>query len=272
MVVSDPRISRRHAMIRRQDEGFWFFDLGSFNGSYVNGSRVTAARKLVPGDVVELIDHSFRFEQEGGLDESGRAPLGGSDTIAFVRSMPVIILVSDIQGFTSMSEKLSPDDLAQVIGGWYANVESILSRHGATVDKFIGDSVLAYWTAITPEARTAALRASRELLTVCESIQSTRAELFAQLELTFGVGVALNIGKVACGGFSQREFTLVGDPVNVTFRLESLTRTIGRSVLATSEFLKDWPEGAAWCDHSGMHFVKGREQAIEVWAATCFPD
>ncbi|MCB1076625.1 MAG: FHA domain-containing protein, partial [Verrucomicrobiae bacterium] len=71
VVIHDPRVSRRHAMIRRQDDGYWFFDLGSFNGSYLNGSRVTAARKLVPGDVLDFADNQFRFEQEGGAGYGG---------------------------------------------------------------------------------------------------------------------------------------------------------------------------------------------------------
>jgi len=269
VIVPDPRVSRRHAMIRWQDHGYWYFDLGSFNGTYLNGTRVTAARKLSHGDVLDLAGHQLRFEQDGGGDGSAEA-LGGA-TMAFVRSTPVIVLVSDIQGFTALSEKLTPDDLAQVIGGWYANCETILARHGATVDKFIGDCVLAYWTQIIPEARHAALRAAGELIGACHSIQAAREELFASIGHTFQSGVALNIGKVAYGGMSQGEFTLVGDPVNLTFRVESLTRHSGYPALVTSDFLKDWPEGYAFCENAGTHQVKGREQSVEIWGVRSFP-
>jgi phospholipid/cholesterol/gamma-HCH transport system permease protein len=64
-------------------------------------------------------------------------------TIADVRSRTVILLVSDIQGFTAISEKLTPDQLGPIIGSWYSRTESILNRHGANLDKFIGDCVLA---------------------------------------------------------------------------------------------------------------------------------
>lgn len=60
--VLDPRVSRRHAMIRRQDDGFWFFDLGSINGSYINDRRVTTSQLLASGDVIRIADHQFRFE------------------------------------------------------------------------------------------------------------------------------------------------------------------------------------------------------------------
>ena len=62
-----------------------------------------------------LPGHQLRFEQDGGVTGSADA-LGGA-TIAYVRSTPVIVLVSDIQGFTALSEELSPDDLAKVIDG-----------------------------------------------------------------------------------------------------------------------------------------------------------
>ena len=57
IIVEDPRVSRRHAMIRKQDGGFYLFDLGSFNGIYLNGSRVTAARQLRHGDTLSFADH-----------------------------------------------------------------------------------------------------------------------------------------------------------------------------------------------------------------------
>jgi adenylate cyclase len=274
VVIPDPRVSRRHAMIRRQDDGYWFFDLGSFNGSYLNGSRVTAARKLAPGDVLDFADNHYQFVQEGNALGEGENPEDefGSSTIALIRSTPVIILVSDVEGFTSLSERLPPDDLAQVIGGWYGSCEMILGSHGATVDKFIGDCVLAYWTQVTPETRLAALRAARELIAACESIQSSREEIFSEIGQSFRSGVALNVGKVAYGGMSQREFTLVGDPVNLTFRLESMTREMGHQVLVTGDFIRDWPQGRQYCDSLGVHQVKGRAQSVEVWQVREFPE
>lgn len=274
VVIPDPRVSRRHAMIRRQDDGYWFFDLGSFNGSYLNGSRVTAARKLNPGDILDFADNHYRFDQEGDAvgEAEGEADGFGSSTIALIRSTPVIILVSDVEGFTSLSEKLPPDDLAQVIGGWYGSCESILGRHGATVDKFIGDCVLAYWTQVTAETRTAALRSARELLEACAQIQAGHEEIFSSIGQHFRSGVALNVGKVAYGGMSQREFTLVGDPVNLTFRLEHITREMGHPVLVTGDFLRDWPQGRQFCESLGVRQVKGRAQPVEVWRVRDFPD
>ncbi|MEM6917218.1 MAG: adenylate/guanylate cyclase domain-containing protein, partial [Verrucomicrobiota bacterium] len=225
VAIPDPRVSRRHAMVRKQDGGFYLFDLGSFNGSYLNGSRITAAKQLKSGDIISLAEHEFQFTQDGGTTEENLEELGGS-TIALIRSTPVIILVSDIMGYTAMSEAIDADDLAQIIGSWYSDVESIISGAGGTVDKFIGDCVLAYWTKVDAESVTASLEGAAKLFQSCQRIHEQNAEIFEQIGRRFEIGLALHAGKVAYGGLSQGESTLVGDPVNLTFRLESLTREL----------------------------------------------
>ena len=270
--IDDQRVSRRHAMIRHQDDGYWFYDLGSFNGSLLNGTRVTTTLKLKDGDTLELADNAYRFEQEGGEAETQSEELLGSATIALIRSMKVIIIVSDIKGFTGLSENLPPDELARTIGQWYSYCDQILTGHGATVDKFIGDSVLAYWTSTGPDQRLAALKASRDLLESCNKIYQGHQEIFDEIHHDFSAGVALHMGEVACGGMSQSEFTLVGDTVNLTFRLEGMTRILNEAVLASSILFENWPEGDKYKKDLGPHKVKGRSKPIDVCVITSFPE
>lgn len=270
--IADPRVSRRHAMVRRQDGGFYLFDLGSFNGSYLNGSRVTAARQLTNGATVTFAGHEYVYEQEGDTLMSCDADTLGGSTIAMIRSTPVIILVSDIMGFTSLSEAIPPDDLAQIMGGWYSDCEDIISDAGATVDKFIGDCVLAYWTKVDEESLKSALSAAEKLLASSDRIQNEHPDVFAEAGRDFKIGVALHTGKVAYGGMSQGEFTLVGDPVNLTFRLETLTRSLKSPVLTTGDFMRALPDGRKYSKGLGVHKVKGRAQGVEVFAVTKFPE
>lgn len=272
VLLPDPRVSRRHAMIRKQDGGFYLFDLGSFNGSYLNGSRVTAARQLSSGDVLSFAEHEFTFEQTGkGMDEETFDNLGGS-TIALIRSTPVIILVSDVMGFTTLSEEIEADDLAQVIGGWYSDCERIISEEGGSVDKFIGDSVLAYWTRVDESTVMNAIRAARKLTESCKKTSQSRPEIFESLDREFEIGIALHTGKVAYGGMSQGEFTLVGDPVNLTFRLENLTRSLGEKILLSGDFARISGRIRPHTRNLGVHKVKGRAQGVEVVAMTSFPE
>jgi adenylate cyclase len=271
VAVQDPRVSRRHAMIRRQNDGFWFFDLGSINGSLINDRRVTTAQSLRPGDVIRIADRSFRFHGE----ESPGAADGGTSlaaqTIADVRSREVVLLVSDVQGFTALSERLAPDQLAPIIGSWYARTEAILERHGGTLDKFIGDCVLAYWLGTSVANRLSALRAAHAMRRACEDVQREHCGLLEPLGLGFRSGAAVHMGSVAYGAFSSREFTLLGDAVNLAFRLESLTRSLGGHVLVSSDLLVGWSDGQACCRSQGMHPVKGRDQSVEVFASERVP-
>ena len=271
IIVTDPRVSRRHAMIRKQDGGFYLFDLGSFNGSYLNGSRVTATRQLQHGDVLTFADHEFHYGERGEKSTPANLEDLGGSTIALIRSTPVVLLVSDIKGFTALSESIEADDLAQIIGSWYSDCERILTEAGATVDKFIGDCVLAYWTTVTPDSLAASLRAAEQLLASCDRIYRERPDVFEKINRHLEIGVALHTGKVAYGGMSQGECTLVGDPVNLTFRLESLTRELGKNVLLSGDFVRELPEVRACCKNHGVHRVKGRAKGVEVFSVNEFP-
>jgi len=271
IIIADSRVSRRHAMIRRQEGGFYLFDLGSFNGSYLNGSRVTAARQLRHGDVLSFADHEYQYGERGEKSTPTSLEESGGSTTALIRSTPVVLLVSDIKGFSELSESIEADDLAQVIGSWYSDCERILDEAGATVDKFIGDCVLAYWTTVNQDSLTASLRAAEQLLASCARIYQERPDIFEKIHRQFEIGVAIHTGKVAYGGMSQGEFTLVGDPVNLTFRLESLTRDLGRNVLLSGDFVRQWPEVRSCCKNHGVHRVKGRVQGVEVFSVNEFP-
>jgi adenylate cyclase len=270
--VPDLRVSRRHAMIRRQEDGFWFFDLGSVNGSLINGRRVTTSQMLASGDIIRIADHCFRFEGAGHQDKL----LGGTSiserTIADVRSRNVILLVSDIQGFTAISEKLAPDQLAPIIGSWYSQTEAILHHHGATLDKFIGDCVLGYWLDTSPASRLAALKAAHAMRVGCDEVQEKHRAVLEPLGLRFGSGAAVHMGPAAYGAFSPREFTLLGDAVNLAFRLESLTRVLDQRVLVSADLFAGWSAGLSCCRSLGEHAVKGRDRKVEVYALEHDPE
>ncbi len=134
-----------------------------------------------------------------------------------IRSTPVIILVSDIMGFTSLSE-------------------------------------------------------AKKLLASSERTQQAHPEIFAEVNREFKIGVALHTRKVAYGGMSQGEFTLVGDSVNLTFRLETLTRTLKKPVLESGDFMRELPNARTYGRGMGVHKVKGRAQGVEAHAITQFPE
>jgi adenylate cyclase len=260
----DNRISRQHAMIRVQgDDEYWFYDLGSINGSLINERRVVAGQLLKVGDVIRILDHAFEFESTS----TSVADTGERDSFAstqpMLRSLPVVILVSDVRGYTTLSERLPAAKLAQIIGGWYRECTRIIEGNGGIVDKFIGDAVLAYWTSDAPASRASAARVPAALSAACDKLAAEHAESLAGT--VFGCGYALHLGPVILGHIGTGAYTLVGDTVNVTFRLQSLTRTLNQTCLVTGEFIKDWPEVAAHCQNLGAHSVKGHAGPIDVY-------
>jgi adenylate cyclase len=264
--LPDNRVSRRHSMIRRQeDDEFWFYDLGSFNGSYINNERVTTTRQLEPGDVIRICDFEYRFE----LPHAG--PRLGNEA-QDMQVVPMIILVSDIKGFTRLSEVLPPDELAQAIGSWYSYCDQVLTEHGAAIDKFIGDAVLAYWTDVTPNARQWALSAARYLRESCSLIQEEMKWTFERYDVEFSSGVALHMGEVSWGQLGQGGLTMLGDAVNTTFRIQALTRQLGSDILVSSDLLKGWKEGLKHVRSLGTHLLKGKENPVGIYAVESAPE
>ena len=271
IAIADPRVSRRHALIRRQNDGFWFFDLGSSNGSLLNGRRVTTAQRLKDGDLIQIGNHQLRF-QGGVPDGEAFDATHGDRTLVEVQARDAILLVSDIQGFTALSEKLAPEQLAPIIGTWYAETELALETHGANLDKFIGDCVLAYWLDTSPASRLAAVKTAVAMRQVCHRVNQTHQATLATLGLSFQTGAALHLGPTAYGAMSASEFTLLGDAVNLAFRLESLTRDLEKDILVSAEFLHTWEEGHSLCESCGPKEVKGRAEHVEVYSLERSPD
>ena len=264
--LPDNRVSRRHAMIRRQEEGqYWFYDLGSFNGSYVNGERVTTVRQLEGGDLIRICDFEYSFDLEIPGEEDAKA-------LTDMQVVPMIILVSDIKGFTRLSEVIPHDELAQAIGSWYGYCDQILTEHGAAIDKFIGDAVLAYWTDTSINARKWALSAAHYLRESCDLIQGEMKGTFDRCGMNFTSGVALHLGEVSWGQLGQGGLTMLGDAVNTTFRIQALTRSLGSDVLVSSDFLKGWKDGGRHCRSLGSHELRGRQAKVDLHAVESAPE
>lgn len=272
LVLDDAKISRKHAMVRWQDNAYWLFDLGSSNGSYLNGRRIQATTRLAHSDVIRLGPFEFGFVSSDG-DRPGDGWSNEPDfsaTIADISTRPVLMFVSDIKGFTELSEKISPDSLARAIGSWYRECQQVLEGHGASIDKFIGDCVLAYWMDVSLESRTAAIHAAQSLLEVTRKIIREQ-KLAGEHDIDLEIGIGIHLGEVAHGSMSQGAFTLLGDAVNTTFRLESLTRKLDRDIVVSSDFLSGWSEGTANCEALGSHDVKGKESQLSVFSADSWP-
>jgi len=146
--------------------------------------------------------------------QEGEVQLGGA-------KRPVVVFFSDIRGFTSMSEMMLPDDIARLLTEYFTEMVEIVFKHGGTLDKFMGDAIMALWGAPIAHEDDA----DRAILAAME-MQEVLGELNAKWEQEgrqrVNIGIGINFGEVFAGniGSQQRlEYTVIGDAVNVASRL-----------------------------------------------------
>ncbi|MBV8202904.1 MAG: FHA domain-containing protein [Acidobacteria bacterium] len=188
----------------------------------------------------------------------GEVQLGGA-------KREVVVLFSDIRGFTPLSEQMSPDEIASLLTEYFSEMVAVVFEHGGTLDKFIGDAVMALWGA--PLARgDDADRAVQAAIAMQHRIDWLNAEWSRQGRRTIAVGIGLNAGEVFAGniGSAQRlEYTVIGDPVNTASRLCS--RAGGGEVLV-SELLYRRLTSPPPAHVLAPIPLKGKAQAVQVFS------
>jgi adenylate cyclase len=133
----------------------------------------------------------------------------------------VAVLFSDIRGFTALSETMDADSMAALLTEYFTEMVECVFRHGGTLDKFIGDAVMAQWGAPIGEADDCD-RAMQAALDMMDELARLNARWQAEGRPTLEIGIGLNVGDVFAGniGSDRRlEYTVIGDPVNVSSRL-----------------------------------------------------
>jgi adenylate cyclase len=184
------------------------------------------------------------------------------------------ILVSDVRNFTTMTERSEPLELIALLDEYFAAMTEIIFRHNGIVDKFIGDGILAYWGAFTPQVNHAA-EAAQAAVEMLDRVKELNKAWTAQGRQTIAIGVGVNTGTVIFGNIGKGkkiEFTVIGDAVNLAARLEGLNKEFGTSIIV-SEFTQQRIAGLARTRPLGGYRVKGKTVettvfALEGWGAT----
>lgn len=208
--------------------------------------------RYVSGDIVAM------------LLKSGKLPnLGGE-------SIEVSILFSDIRNFTTISEKLAAHEVVEMLNTYLERACTAVLREGGTIDKFIGDAVMAQFGSPVrhPDHALRAVRAALALERAAAEFQGWMAQRFAGRDLPeFHIGVGIHSGVAVIGniGSQQRmEYTAIGDTVNTASRLEGVTKNLGCTIVVSRQTLEAAGERVLTGKQEALH-VKGRAEAVEVF-------
>jgi adenylate cyclase len=268
LVVDGSEASRNHAEIRLLAGRYRISDLGSINGTWLNGRRLTIPRDLENGDQIQIGPVQMRFQAAPMKVQPDGTVVPSTRLIT--RAERVIVLVADIRNYTGMSEVLPSNECSQLVSRWFREASEIIVNHRGMIDKFIGDAIMAWWKvdSKTDPSREVgqALQTSAELLALASTFSTQLSVQFP--EHTFKIGIGLNLGDALVGNVGTGEnqsFTLVGDSVNVAFRLESLTKEKGVPVIV-GQGIREHAAVEYQFQDLGEVQVKGRKEPVSIWA------
>jgi len=256
-------ISRKHTMIQVESSGIYnIVDLGSANGTFINGRRLTATLPLNSGDHISIGKTVMLFQQNmDSIPMILEHDATMDRTVAFLQKEIVTVLVCDLHNFTSISEALGAQMVSKILQHWSKKVSRIISANNGNVDKFIGDAVMATWTGgNSAENVINALKSALQI----EELSNKMSEKIVELRKPMSIGAALNTGEAVIGNIGvdgHRDFTAVGDVVNVAFRLEELTAGEGFDIMIGPETGNLLPNAANWFSRK-KYKIKGRSEPI----------
>ena len=182
------------------------------------------------------------------------------------KSAELTILFADIRGFTSISETLSPEALRYYIDEYLTAMSAVIrERHGGTLDKYIGDAIMAFWGAPIDDAGHAS-HAVRAALAMQRECAALNARLVARGWPRLAIGIGVNSGTVRVGDMGsrvRRAYTAMGDAVNVASRLEGRTKTYAVGILV-GEATRSRVQDVVFREIDRIR-VKGKDEAIAIY-------
>ncbi len=194
------------------------------------------------------------------LDNPSSVSLGGEER-------EITVLFSDIRGFTTLSEAVTPKELVRILNKYFTAMTGEVLRHGGVLDKYIGDAIMAFWGAPLSDAHQAdhAVRAAQGMLV---RLRVLNEELRAAGDPEIHIGVGIYTGPAVVGNMGSDlrfDYTAMGDTVNIASRLEGLNKEYKTEIIigeSTKEKLRDKVQFRSL----GAVKVKGRNEPVLIYA------
>ncbi len=238
---------------------------------------VPVVSPLLAGGLLLAIGTVLRYmqereEREATIDLFGRfldplvvkqlAQQGLNEETLAGKTCEISVLFSDIRGFTAMSGKASAQTIMSLLNDYFSRQVTVIFAHQGTLDKFIGDCIMAFWGAPVADSQHAvhAVSAALDMVDVLLKFREERGLP------DFDIGIGINSGPAVVGmlGSQQRlEYTAIGDTVNIGSRLEGVTK--GKARILVSQATRDACGDAFEFIAHGPVSVKGREEPLYIY-------
>ena len=248
IVLDQDEVSRNHALVQRQGPAeFWLVDLGSSNGTLLNQRVVVQPVRLANGDRIRIGGTELTFLCDEAAEEEDFQDTLSGPTLVNLRVTRQWLLLADIEGFTPLSQRLQPAELAGVVGRWVASCRSLVDASGGSIHKYLGDGWLANWDAAAADPLADCLIRLLE--------RQKRSD--PPFRFVAHLGDVTSSGSAAGG-----ELGMLGPDVNLLFRMEKLAGQLKSKAMVTASC---WPalKGRLKGRSLGSHKVAGFDRSFE---------
>lgn len=209
----------------------------------------TIFQKYVPSDVIDEV-------------------LGNPEAMLVGQNREISVLFSDIRSFTTISETMRPDELVQSLNRYFSLMVDVILAQGGTVDKYIGDAIMAFFGAPV-RSENDALRSVLVALRMLDALDEFNREQVTRGKVEFRIGVGIAYGEVTVGNMGSEKklnYTVIGDNVNLASRLEGLTKKYKQTLLF-SEAVYRRVGHQIWCRLLDKVVVKGKTAGECIYTA-----
>lgn len=247
--------------------------LGTFLAVFITKSRHESKEKEHIKDLFSKF--VTRDVMNDIIDQPGEVPLGGQEK-------EITVLFSDIESFTTFSEAHPPAEVVSILNEYLTEMTDVIFHEQGTLDKYIGDAVMAIWGAPLHQDDQA-LRACRAGLGMLTSLKKLRTKWIAEGKDPFDMRVGINTGTMVVGVMGSQvryDYTCIGDGVNLSARLEGTNKIYGSHIIisqSTRDKVKnelfnrelDWIRVKGKLEPVGIYEITGKEDVTSEWEGMC---
>jgi adenylate cyclase len=244
----------------------WYLPVAAPEGMLLLGVLLPTTEQAVSQELEKRRVRSLftRFISPEMVDQL----LATQDINSLNKRADLTILFSDIRGFTTLSERMTPEEVVALLNPYLEVMTGVIYKHGGTVDKYEGDAVIAFFGEPAPYADHA-LRAVRAAVEMHLELSRLNARWRAEGRLQQGleIGIGINSGEVFVGllGSAQRvNYTVIGDNANLASRLQDQTKIVGWPILV-SERTAELVKGEFEVEFAALQAIRGKSQPVRIY-------